>query len=101
MNYTDNTELIDLTFKSIIDALPCYIMIQDQNFNILFANQTFKNDFGEDITQKPCYDVLKNSNHQCNVCPVRESFKDKGVHIVEETIHLSESLIIITVKLRY
>ena len=94
MNYTNDSELIDLTFKSIIDALPCYIMIQDQNFKILFANQTFKNDFGEDITGKSCYAVLKGSRHQCNVCPVWESFKDKGVHIVEETIHLSDIKVI-------
>ncbi len=90
MNYTNNSELIDLTFKSIIDALPCYIMIQDRQFKILFANQAFKNHFGEDIYGKSCYAVLKGSRHQCNVCPVRESFKDKGVHITEETIHLSD-----------
>jgi len=94
MNYTSNSELIDLTFKSIIDALPCYIMIQDQHFKILFANQAFKNHFGEDIYGKSCHAVLKGSRHQCNVCPVRESFKDKGVHITEETIHLSNIKIV-------
>ena len=94
MNSQKSSEIFDLTFKSIIDALPCYIMIQDKNFNILFANQTFKNDFGENITGKSCYAVLKGSSHQCNVCPVRESFANKKVHIVEETIHLSDQSII-------
>ncbi|MCP3876438.1 MAG: PAS domain-containing protein [Desulfobacteraceae bacterium] len=90
MNDSNNSEIIDLTFKSIIDALPCYIMIQDQEFNILFANQTFKNDFGDDVINKHCHSVLKGSNHQCSICPVRNTFKDKKVHIVEESIHLSD-----------
>lgn len=94
MRYMDNSELIDLTFKSIIDALPCYIMIQDPEFNILFANQTFKSDFGDDIINRSCYSVLKGSKHQCHQCPVRETFRDKKVHITEETIHLSEGSVI-------
>lgn len=94
MDLAKNSEIIDLTFKSIIDALPCYIMIQDKDFNILFANQTFKNDFGDKILNKHCYDVLKDSHHQCGQCPVRETFKDKKVHIIEETIRLADSTVI-------
>ncbi|NOX35462.1 MAG: GHKL domain-containing protein [Deltaproteobacteria bacterium] len=94
MNCSNNSELMDLTFKSIIDALPCYIMIQDQDFNILFVNQKLKNDFGDDITGLHCYSVLKGSHHQCAVCPVGKTFKDKKVHIIEETIHLSDGSII-------
>ncbi len=94
MDLAKSSEIIDLTFKSIIDALPCYIMIQDQDFNILFANQTFQDDFGKQIINKHCYSVLKGSHHQCGQCPVRETFKDKKVHIIEETIHLSDSSVI-------
>jgi len=71
---------MDLTFKSIIDALPCYIMIQDQDYKILFANQKLKSDFGDDIISLSCYSVLKGSHHQCNVCPVRKTFKDKKMN---------------------
>ena len=94
MDLANNSEIIDLTFKSIIDALPCYIMIQDKDFNILFANQTFKNDFGKQILNRYCYDVLKGSHHQCGVCPVRKTFQDKKVHIIEETIHLKDGTVI-------
>jgi len=94
MSDSNNTELMDLTFKSIIDALPCYIMIQDPEFNILFANHKLKGDFGDDIINVSCYSVLKGSSSQCTVCPVRETFKDKKVHISEETIHLSDGTII-------
>lgn len=94
MSYANNSELIDLTFKSIIDALPCYIMIQDPEFNILFANHTFRSDFGDDIIHKYCYSVLKGSSHPCVLCPVRETFKDKKIHITEETIHLADASVI-------
>lgn len=94
MSNSNNSELMDLTFKSIIDALPCYIMIQDHDFNILFANQKLKSDFGDDIIGLSCHSVLKGSNHQCVVCPVRKTFKDKKVHIIEETIHLSDGTVI-------
>jgi len=94
MSYSNDSELMDLTFKSIIDALPCYVMIQDQNFDILFANQKLRSDFGDDIINRSCYSVLKDSNHLCTECPVKETFKDKKVHISEETIHLSDSTVI-------
>jgi hypothetical protein len=94
MDLANNSEIIDLTFKSIIDALPCYIMIQDRDFNILFANQTFKTDFGKNILNRHCYDVLKGSHHQCGICPVRKTFRDKQVHIIEETIHLKDGTVI-------
>lgn len=85
---------MDLTFKSIIDALPCYVMIQDQAFNILFANQKLKCDFGDDIINHSCYSVLKGSHHPCTQCLILETFKDKNVHITEEIIHLSDGSII-------
>ncbi|MCD4744240.1 MAG: GHKL domain-containing protein [Desulfobacteraceae bacterium] len=94
MNFTENNHLVDLTFKSIIDALPCYLMVQDPDFNILFANQTFQNDFGQDVAGKPCYTVLKGTQHQCVICPVRDTFNDKNAHVSEETIHLSDGTIV-------
>ena len=94
MSGSNNSEIMDLTFKSILDAMPCYIMVQNLDFNILFANQKFKSDFGNDIINRSCYSVLKGSHHQCNICPVRETFNDKKVHISEETIHLSDGTVI-------
>ncbi len=94
MDYSSDSELMDLVFKGIIDALPCYVMIQDQSFNILFVNQTFINDFGEDVVGQSCYSVLKGSHHQCNICPVRRTFGDKNVHVVEDTMHLQDQSVI-------
>ena len=92
MNQPDFSNFYDLTFKSVLDALPCHLTIQDANLNVLFANQTFINDFGNGIG-KSCYQVFHGSDHKCPECPVRKTFSDKKVHIAEETILLKDGSI--------
>ena len=89
MNQADPSQFHDLTFKSVLDALPCYLTIQDANLNILFVNQTFKNDFGDGVGQH-CYQVFQGTEHKCRKCPVQKTFGDKKVHIAEETILLRD-----------
>ena len=89
MNQADPSPFYDLTFKSVLDALPCYLTIQDANLNILFVNQTFKNDFGDGVGQH-CYQVFQGTEHKCRKCPVQNTFTDKKVHIAEETILLRD-----------
>jgi signal transduction histidine kinase len=86
---TGNSKAINcLGFRNIIDLLPCYLSIQDQSMHILFANQNFKNDFGEGIG-KLCHEVYKGSPERCEFCPVQKTFKDRNIHISEETVRLS------------
>jgi signal transduction histidine kinase len=86
---TGNCKAInDLGFRNIIDLLPCYLSIQDQSMHILFANQNFKEDFGEGIG-KLCHEVYKGSSERCEFCPVQKTFMDRKVHISEETVQLS------------
>jgi nitrogen-specific signal transduction histidine kinase len=89
MNQADISSFHDLTFKSVLDALPCYLTIQDANLNILFVNQTFKNDFGDGVGQH-CYQVFQGTEHKCRKCPVQKTFTDKKVHLAEETILLRD-----------
>lgn len=91
---SEDNGLHDLTFKSIIDALPCYLMIQDKNFNILFANHSFQKDFGPGAIGKCCYTILKGVQHQCPECPVRDTFEDKGFHVSEEMIYLPDATVV-------
>ena len=86
---TGTSQFHDLTFKSVLDALPCYLTIQDADLNILFVNQTFKNDFGDAVGQS-CYKVFQGTEHKCRKCPVQKSFLDKKVHIAEETVLLKD-----------
>jgi signal transduction histidine kinase len=94
MEISAECTLHDLTFKSIIDALPCYLMIQDRNFNILFANHSFQNDFGTHALGKQCYFILKGVHHQCPECPVRDTFQDKKFHVSEEIIYLRDGTVL-------
>lgn len=89
MTPTEPSQFHDLTFKSVLDALPCYLTIQDRDLNILFVNQTFKNDFGNGVG-RPCYSVFQGSEHKCRSCPVQRTFSDKKVHIAEESILLKD-----------
>ena len=89
MKQPDFSNFYDLTFKSVLDALPCHLSIQDADLNVLFANQKFIDDFGNRIGQ-PCYKVYHGSEHRCAVCPVQKTFIDKQVHIAEETILLKD-----------
>lgn len=92
MNPTNISQFHDLTFKSVLDALPCYLTIQDLEMNILFVNQTFINDFGNGIGQ-PCFRVFHGTEKKCRKCPVQETFIDKKVHIAEESILLKDGTV--------
>jgi len=81
------SKITELKLDNIVDFLPCYISIQDRDLRIRFVNHNFKRDFG-DVIGKLCYTVYKGSNEVCPSCPVKESFRDKRMHIGEETIQL-------------
>ena len=76
----------------IVDHLPSYVSIQDRSLRILFVNASFKRDFG-DATGRLCHTVYKGSPDICPNCPVRKTFRDKKVHIAEETVKLSSGKI--------
>jgi signal transduction histidine kinase len=86
-NQPANKQISGLNANQLIDLLPSSISIQDSEFRILFYNQNFKKNFGDAIG-KLCYRVYKGSNNICPFCPVKKSFRDKRIHIREETIKL-------------
>jgi len=81
------SKISGLKFNNIIDLLPCSISIQNSELQIVLVNQNFKKNFG-DATGKLCYTVYKGSNEICPSCPVKKSFRDKRMHISEETVQL-------------
>jgi len=86
--FTTATKILGLELNRIFELLPCYISIQNRDLHIIFINQNFKRDFG-DATGKLCYTVYKGTNDVCPSCPVEKSFRDKRMHIREETVQLS------------
>jgi len=69
----------------IIDALPCYLTVQDRNFSIVEANESFRSDFG-DYEGRYCYQVYKNRPERCENCPVERTFHDGHKHRSEEVV---------------
>ncbi len=82
----------DQFYKKIIDLLPCYLSIQDRNLNIVYANRTFKKDFG-DVTGRLCHLVYKDSEVKCRFCPVQKTFEDQKIHVSEETVKMLDGKI--------
>ncbi len=88
----NHSKVLDFSFQSIIDLLPCYLTIQDLDLKFLFTNQTFKNDFGDRINTH-CYEAYKGSSVRCYTCPLEQTFKDKKVHTNEQTFQLPKGKI--------
>lgn len=72
-------------YKEIVNLLPIYLTIQDRELNIIFANQTFYDEFGAPLGKK-CHLVYRGTLNKCPNCPVQKTFSDKKVHLSEETI---------------
>ena len=86
--FTTATKISELELNRIFELLPCYISVQNRDLRIIFINQNFKRDFG-DATGKLCYTVYKGTNDVCPSCPVEKSFRNKRMHIREDTVQLS------------
>ncbi len=72
-------------YRQLFDEVPCYITVQDKNFNIIAANKRFKKDFG-DTKNAYCYNAYKKQSDPCRNCPVAETFKDGKPHHSEMVV---------------
>ncbi|MCP4200172.1 MAG: PAS domain-containing sensor histidine kinase [Proteobacteria bacterium] len=72
-------------YRQIFEEVPCYISIQDRDFNIVDVNRRFKDDFGSYLGCK-CYEVYKHRNEICIPCPVQQTFDDGKIHSSEEVV---------------
>ncbi|MEF2146606.1 MAG: response regulator [Desulfovibrionaceae bacterium] len=72
-------------FRHLFDAVPCYITVQDKNFQLLETNKRFQEDFGDKPGQL-CHAVFKGRNEPCRDCPVAKTFEDGLSHESEEVV---------------
>ena len=72
-------------YRLLFDEVPCYISIQDRDFNLMEVNRRFRDDFG-DGAGGHCYEVYKHRKEVCSPCPVAETFQDGLVHESEEVV---------------
>lgn len=73
-------------YQLLFDEVPCYISVQDRNFQITAANKRFKEEFGEEIERLFCYEVYKHRSSPCPQCPVARTFEDGHSHSHETII---------------
>jgi len=71
-------------YRLLFDEVPCYISIQDRDFNLVEVNRRFREDFGE--ADGHCYEIYKHRSSVCDTCPVNETFSDGNVHESEEVV---------------
>jgi PAS domain S-box-containing protein len=76
---------MELDYRQIFEAMPCFLSIQDRNFKIIDANDRFRRYFGE-YEGRYCYQVYKQRAERCEVCPVARTFRDGERHESEEEI---------------
>ena len=72
-------------YRQLFDLVPCYITVQDREFNITASNRLFKKDFGEEVGYY-CYKLYKHQNQPCEDCPVAKTFDDGQSHQSEMVV---------------
>jgi PAS domain S-box-containing protein len=68
-----------------LDAMPCYLSVQDRTLRIVAGNRRFREDFGE-FEGRFCYQVYRRRSEKCDVCPVDRAFRDGQSHRSEERL---------------
>ncbi|MBW2617843.1 MAG: PAS domain-containing protein, partial [Deltaproteobacteria bacterium] len=69
----------------MFEQVPCYITVQDRDFNLLAVNKMFEDDFGQGVGEK-CYAAYKGRDNVCPGCSVANTFEDGQIHSAEETV---------------
>ncbi len=77
-------EIKELLANQFYDVVPFNVAIIDKNFNIVHANNYFRQYFG-DWEGKKCYEVYKKSPFQCYQCKVHEVFSEGIAKVSNES----------------
>ncbi len=72
-------------YQQLFDTVPCYITVQDRDFQLTAANQRFKDDFYYS-PDTHCYKAYKHRDHPCPDCPVEKTFQDGKSHSSEMVV---------------
>jgi PAS domain S-box-containing protein len=84
--------MISFDVRDILDALPFYVLLVDEDHNVLDANEAVHKHLGvnrEDITGKYCPKVVHGTDHPFPGCPLEESAEKN--HAIEREIFDKES----------
>ena len=82
-------EIPNYDWKRLLDALPCYVTLQDSELNILWSNSVHRRDFGA-IKERTCRKLYKIKESQCADCIVKKTLEDGAVHSRELSLVLKK-----------
>ncbi|MCP4340101.1 MAG: hypothetical protein GY799_14730 [Desulfobulbaceae bacterium] len=63
------------SFNTMLDELPAYLWMHDENYTIVYANHAFKEKFGNCTNQK-CYQCLMGNENACSCCRLKKILKN-------------------------
>lgn len=66
-------------YRTLIQSATDYVVVINRNYQIIMANELFKNEFGMQPNDY-CYKVWKNRNTKCEDCLVEKTFRDGWGH---------------------
>ena len=72
-------------FQTMFEQVPCYITVQDRDFNLLAVNKMFEDGFGREVGEE-CYAAYKGRDGVCPDCSVATTFEGGQIHSSEETV---------------
>ncbi|MGO9568377.1 MAG: PAS domain-containing protein, partial [Desulfomonilaceae bacterium] len=84
-------------YKSLFEEAPCYLTVVSQDYRIVRANRTFRDQFGVQ-TGKHCFTGYKGLSSKCDECPVEKTFADGKSHQSEEEWKLGGITVYVMVK---
>jgi PAS domain S-box-containing protein len=70
--------------REFFEIVPFNVAVIDRNYNIVSANNNFKEYFG-DWNDKKCFEVYKNLRRPCKHCRVGDVFDTKQVRVSDES----------------
>jgi len=75
----------DGQYRRLLDALPCYVILLDRKFNVLWSNNLCHRDFGPPAGKR-CYELYRIGNARCPDCLAKKTLTDAEIHSSEMTL---------------
>jgi signal transduction histidine kinase len=68
-------DVANLDWRRLLDALPCYVTLQDPELRVIWGNTAHRRDFGEP-KERACAKIYKLRKSQCVDCIVKKTLED-------------------------
>ena len=76
-------------YRTLIESATDYVVAINRNYQIIMANELFKNEFGMQPNDY-CYNVWKNRNKKCEECLVEKTYQDGWGHWNVENVTMKD-----------